>query len=814
MAENTKTYTTIIDVDTKDAAKNIDLLNKTVSTSLGDFDNLNEAISKTQDTLGKLDPKSDEFKELSKELQGLKDNLRDTEIQSLRFTEALAAQPGVVGLVGQSLEGLRNTFRIFMANPIIAVLAGITGGLLALRESLTRTEEGQEKLNKITDGFTKILNGLFAIIEPIANAVADFTIAVLENDKVLNVLTKTVGVLSGVFTGILGALKEVGEFVGETLVTNFRTLIGVAKGAGEVLEGVFTFDWDKIKSGANAAFEAVSEGVTQTVENVKDLGEGVAQSAVAGFEGAREGFEKGFTRLTEREKELEAEREEERLKREEERLAKVEEAEKILTEARLSQMENRDRELLLAEEEFIQKRKTLEEAGYTDFTLLEEEYNQKVLEINKNFDDELQREREERLNQRRELFQQNLEAQQAQLELGFQVSESEFNRRLALVNEKESLLLSVEELTEEQRTQIQEDAANERLSIQEERFDKRLEFIDNQESLLLQKINETETLLLENENLTEEERLRIREEAAQQRLQLEITTSQQRGEIRQAEIEDELANIESELAVEDERYQRKIELVNQQEALLLQQEGLTQAQRTAIQRDAAEQRKQIELDEFQARKEIQGASLDLLGEFGSFLSTIAGENKKLQIAAVVAEQAAAIGRIVVNTAVANAKAVAASPLTLGQPWVGLNTVSAGIGIATSIASAVKAIRDINSADGETGTASTDAGGARNLPQPTPPSIRETSIPEIVGGEAESQRDTQIAETIGRSQQKFIPQITGGELEPQRDTKIAETIGSSQQTIERNGEPVRAYVVSEDITSNIALNRRINNSASF
>ena len=157
MAENTKTYTTIIDVDTKDAAKNIDLLNKTVSTSLGEFDNLNEAISKTQDTLGKLDPKSDEFKELSKELQGLKDNLRDTEIQSLRFTEALAAQPGVVGLVGQSLEGLRNTFRIFMANPIIAVLAGITGGLLALRESLTRTEEGQEKLNKITDGFTKIL---------------------------------------------------------------------------------------------------------------------------------------------------------------------------------------------------------------------------------------------------------------------------------------------------------------------------------------------------------------------------------------------------------------------------------------------------------------------------------------------------------------------------------------------------------------------------------------------------------------------------------------------------------------------------------
>ena len=68
MAENEKTYKTTIDVETSDAAKNIDLLNKKVSTSLGDFENLNEAIGKTQDTLGKLDPKSDEFKELSKEL--------------------------------------------------------------------------------------------------------------------------------------------------------------------------------------------------------------------------------------------------------------------------------------------------------------------------------------------------------------------------------------------------------------------------------------------------------------------------------------------------------------------------------------------------------------------------------------------------------------------------------------------------------------------------------------------------------------------------------------------------------------------------
>ena len=168
MADNQKTYKATVEVDTKDAARNMDLLNKTVATSLGEFDNLNEAISKTQDTLGKIDPKSAEFKQLSEELSNLKDRLRDTEAQSLRFTEALAQQPGVLGLVGQSLEGLRGTMKLFMANPIIAVVAAIAAVFLTLKESLTKTTEGQETLNRISAAFGKILGPVFAVIEKVA----------------------------------------------------------------------------------------------------------------------------------------------------------------------------------------------------------------------------------------------------------------------------------------------------------------------------------------------------------------------------------------------------------------------------------------------------------------------------------------------------------------------------------------------------------------------------------------------------------------------------------------------------------------------
>ena len=392
MADNTKTYTANVEVETKGAARNMDLLNKTISTSLGEFENLNEAIGKTQDTLGKIDPKSAQFKELSKELAGLKDRLRDTEAQSLRFTEALANQPGVIGLVGQSIEGLRGTLKVFMANPIIAVVTAIAGAFLLLKESLERTEEGQAKLTKITEGFTKILNGLFAIIEPIAMQLADLVIGLLENEKVMDGLSKTVGVLSGVFTGLFGIMQQVNGFVINVLVDNFKTLIGVAQGAGDVIAGVFTFDWDRIKKGATSAFDTVKKGVTNQIDNVKQLAFGVGQAVVDGYKAGEEGFKKGFSRLTEKQKEAQKKSAEEEKRRKEkaaeEEKRRQETAEKILLEAQLSLLSDRDRKLKERELRFQEDLKALKAAGVTDLTAFEEEYRLDTLAINKQYDDE------------------------------------------------------------------------------------------------------------------------------------------------------------------------------------------------------------------------------------------------------------------------------------------------------------------------------------------------------------------------------------------------------------------------------------------
>ena len=113
--------------------------------------------------------------------------------------------------------------------------------------------------------------------------------------------------------------------------------------------------------------------------------------------------------------------------------------------------------------------------------------------------------------------------------------------------------------------------------------------------------------------------------------------------------------------------------------------------------------------EAEAKAAINSAYLDTLGQFGALLGAVAGKNKGVAIAGVIIEQASAIGRIISNTAVANAKAVAASPLTGGMPFVAINKISAGLGIASSIAAGAKAISQIKSAPGN----SPEGGG--NLP---------------------------------------------------------------------------------------------------
>jgi hypothetical protein len=615
---------------------------------------------------------------------------------------------------------------------------------------------------------------------------------------VLKALSATVGVVTGTFSALFGIVKELGGFVINNLVNYFKTFIGVAEGAGKVLKGVFTFDLALIEEGVRKVGDTVKTGVNNFVTNVKDTAKGIGTAVVdgvnTGFQSGSKAFADGAKRMTEAEKkaaeeakkkrdEAAVKRREDEKKAAEQRKKDIEAGGKIETEAYLATLEARDKEIFKRGEKLNTDLEVLEKGrqakiaearknGNLDLAKIDEDFNRSrlavqnaynldVTAINTKYDEEQKKKDEEKKQKQLEtaklLYDEAVLANENQSQL----VEQRYNREIALVNEKEKMLLSAEGLSEEQKRTIRDTAANERLNAQAARYDELIAVVD-----------EKEKLALSNTELTEAQRTKI---------VLDATTERQA--IEQTRRDDEMLGIETELSNLATTFDRRRDLIAEKEAQLLAQEGLTQNQRTAIAQTAANERQAIDMAELEAKAELQTAYLDLAGQFGSFLKEIAGKNKKLAIAGVIVEQAAAIGKIVVNTGIANAKALAASPLTFGQPWIAINTISAGLSIASSIAAGVKAIQQINSADSGSPATPTapprTAGGGSGTAAVSTPALERTAIPQIQGTQA-STPGQQIASTLAA----------------------------------RTDKPIRAFVVSQDIQTQSALDRRTNRAATF
>ena len=108
------------------------------------------------------------FNQLKKELDDLEDKLEVVNIKQREFHDALSAIPGPAGRVGQAMQGLDKAFKVLIANPIVAVIAGIAAVFLAMYEALKKTEEGQKALSAVTDAFGRIITPLIKFISAVA----------------------------------------------------------------------------------------------------------------------------------------------------------------------------------------------------------------------------------------------------------------------------------------------------------------------------------------------------------------------------------------------------------------------------------------------------------------------------------------------------------------------------------------------------------------------------------------------------------------------------------------------------------------------
>ena len=189
-----------------------------------------------------------------------------------------------------------------------------------------------------------------------------------------------------------------------------------------------------------------------------------------------------------------------------------------------------------------------------------------------------------------------------------------------------------------------------------------------------------------------------------------------------------------------------------------------QEAKTKIFNDGSEARKLIAKEEAQFQRDVLYKSAEVLGQFGQLLQQLGEKNKALAVAGIIAEQIASTAKIIISTVEANAKAVAISPATFGQPFVALNTISAGLGIASGVASASKAI----SALGGGGSA---GGGGLSLP-------------------------------------------SGGQSAPSFNVVGNSGVSQIGQTLNQEQEPVQAFVVGNAVTSQQALDRDIVDTATL
>jgi hypothetical protein len=202
-----------------------------------------------------------------------------------------------------------------------------------------------------------------------------------------------------------------------------------------------------------------------------------------------------------------------------------------------------------------------------------------------------------------------------------------------------------------------------------------------------------------------------------------------------------------------------------------------------INKEHSENNIAIEKAEAAAKRALLLERLKLVEDFGKNIQVLAGKNKKVAIAGLLIEKAAALGQVVVNTAAATTKAVAASPLTLGLPWSALIIANGALQAAAVVKSAIDGVKAINSAGSSAGLSEegTIGGGGDT----------GGSIPSIGGGGGGSMPDT------------------GGGNPPNTGGGGGSTGGGGGSS-----PSVRAYVIQSDIENAQQREDEIQNRARF
>ena len=185
---------------------------------------------------------SEDFKKIQSRINDIGDATKTAKGQSEDWIDSLAGAPGIVGQLGRGLDTMTsstNKFGLALKATGIGLVVSLVGMLVA---AFTQNEKAMKKLEPIMIAFEQILGGIFTALEPVFDLLIDLVI------QALPYVIKGIGMLYSTLYGLFTMIKDVGV------------------GAGKLLIGIFTIDTALIDEGMKQLTGSITAGVDAGLE--------------------------------------------------------------------------------------------------------------------------------------------------------------------------------------------------------------------------------------------------------------------------------------------------------------------------------------------------------------------------------------------------------------------------------------------------------------------------------------------------------------------------------------------------------------------
>ena len=673
---------------------------------------------------------SEDFKKISKQIKDVEDALEESKAGAKGFVDMLEEAPGPVGSLARGFRQLEigtKSFGTALKATGIGLLVGAIGGIAA---AFSQVEGAGKKLEPLMIGLEKIFGGIVEVFTPLLDMFIEMAL------KALPYITKGVGIFYSSLVGLFTLIKEVGT------------------GAGKILKGIFTLDFDSLKEGYNQLA-------------------GSWDKTVNSFTDSMGRYETGTKKMTKTEKE---------------NLKEREDARKAALEKRMKEMEQQDKLDAVRLERMKQEALTLAET------------EQEKLDIEKKFFDLSYKAQLKDIEDKQKLYKKDSEEYKA-LQITKEELQNSFIEKTRDFNEKQKELdiKKNKELLDEEIAALNLKKAKgevKETEYQESLYNINKKYMTDKKELAQNELQYQQFLTNERKKLAAEDRATIN-----LNLQNQIDSIDRLNALQEFDFAEDLR-----------RLQEKKTLIEQQEANELANTELTEFQKNEIRTkyskmrtDLIEKEVAVERAAAEQKFQVQATYAQALQGLGSLFQDIAGENKKLAIMGIIIEKAAALASIAIN-----AKKNFIKDGGIKSPLAWANLAVAGVQAAAVVVAAVKGIASINQASsggggGAEGGADTNPNSAANLGRnyeeggmiEGPRHAQGGVMIEAEGGEAVMTRGavTMFAPLLSAMNQMGGGTSFGNQLYIRPDAPSV-----SKPAQEQSPMIMKTYVVSNELTS--------------